>query len=184
MAILSQLPSENPNAFKNKTVNISSGSTTNGSYEQAEIKYKCVLFVLTLKKFVKTMISKCLDEFKIVHRIPIKFLSDEGDDGYVQVTTLLGEVDEPFKALNKSGEIISSGEYGYLEYRKTPTNGWISMRNGKAKPKGGNNNNNSDSNVTKCFTLIAESEWSTLVSNGNVDENMIYVFLDDDEEMY
>lgn len=180
MSILSQLPSENPNAFKNKTVNISNGSSKSSSYTESEIKYKCSLFVLTLKKFVKTMINKCLDEFKIVNRTPIKFLSDENDDGYVMVTTLLGETDEPFKVLNKSGEIITNGEYGYLEYRKSPTNGWIAMRNGKPKPKGGNGTGTS----TKCFTLITEDEWNSLVNNGSVDENMIYVFIDDDEEMY
>jgi hypothetical protein len=114
-----------------------------------------------------------LENFKIVSRIPIRFLSDEDENGKVLVETLLGETDEPFKVLNKSGEIITNGEYGYLEYRKSPTNGWISMRNGKAKPKG-----------IQHYVLITESEWNTLVSNGTVDESMIYIFTDDDEEMY
>jgi hypothetical protein len=134
--------------------------------------------VATLRSFVNKLIDTYLENVKIVSRIPIRFLSDEDENGKVLVETLLGETDEPFKVLNKSGEIITSGEYGYLEYRKSPTNGWISMRNGKAKPKGGGGSS------TQHYVLITESEWNTIVSNGTVDESMIYVFTDDDKEMY
>ena len=176
MNFLSQSPSENPNAFKNKTVNIDNIGNINSNLDKNKIKEKCVSFVNTLKKFIQKVVASTLDNYKITNRVPIEFLSDEDDNGYVKVRLLLDENNFEFNVLNKSGEVISSGEYGYLEYRKSPTNGWISMRNGKPKMKSIEN--------SKCFVKITEEEWLEKKENNELDEDLLYVFIDDKEEMY
>lgn len=170
----------------NKTININNGSKKSNGYDEAEKKYKATTLVSTLKQFVNKMISVYLEDFKLVSRIPVKFLSEEDSSGKVLVETLLGEEDEPFKVLNKCGEIISPNEYGYLEYRKSPTNGWISMRNGTPKMKGSSSfeSGGGESPPQEHYKKITEAQWNTMISNGTIDENMIYIFIDDNETMY
>lgn len=175
------MPHENPNAYRNRTIDINNGDSSSGQ-SNIENNAKCNIFVTTLKKFVNKLIESYLDNFKIVNRIPIRFLSEEDDNGYVKVTTLLGEVDTPFKVLNKSGEIITSGEFGYLEYRKNATKGWISMRNGKPKPKYLEYIN--EITKDKCYTLTTQSAWETMIKNKTIDEDMLYIFIDDDMTQY
>lgn len=176
------MPHENPNAYRDRTININNGGNSKNNQSTNENNFKCNILVLTLKKFVNKLIECYLDNFKIVNRIPIRFLSEEDDNGYVLVTTLLGEENSPFRVLNKSGEIISSGEFGYLEYRKNATKGWISMRNGKPKPKFLEYIN--EITKDKCYTLTTQSAWETMVKNNTIDENMLYIFIDNEENMY
>lgn len=176
MSILSQMPSENPNAFKNRNINIDTVGEKTSNFDTNKIKEKCISFVSTLKKFIQKTVDSTLDNYKITNRVPIEFLSNEDINGYVKVRLLLDENNLTFNVLNKSGEVISSGEYGYLEYRKSPTNGWISMRNGKPKMKYNEN--------SKCFVKITKDEWTEKKNNNELDEDLLYVFIDDNEEMY
>lgn len=176
MSIFSKVPSENPDSFIDKQVSVDTIGKKTSNFDTAKMKVKCIVLVSTLKKFIKNVVVSTLDNYKITYRVPIKFLSDEDENGYVNVQLLLDENNLTLNVLNKSGEVISSGEYGYLEYRKSPTNGWISMRNGKPKMKSSENN--------KCFIKITKDEWVEKKENNELDEDLLYVFIDDEEEMY
>lgn len=170
MGIFSENPINNPNAYRNKVVTINNGNTDNNNKEKAQIKLKCLHFVNTLKLFIETIFNKNIKSVPLIHKIPVKILSEQDNNGKVLVTTLLGETDSSFYVLNKSGERVSSGEYGYIFYTKSLTNSWLAIRNGKP--------------IYNFYREVSEEQYNDLVRSGNIDEDMFYIFIDDDETIY
>lgn len=169
MGIFSENPISNPNAYKNKTITINNGSTENDK-EKAQNKLKCLRFINALKLFIETIFNKNIKSLPLIHKVPVKILSEQDINGKVLVTTLLGETDSNFYVLNKSGERVSSGEYGYIFYTKSLTNSWLAIRNGKP--------------IYNFYREVTEEQYNELVRTENIDEDMFYIFIDDDETIY
>lgn len=165
----------NQHTRNNRTINIKNGDNNEEVNEVTKNKVKCGVLVQTIQRFVNSLIKKYFATHNVVYRSPVLIQSEEDENGYISVTTIMEDGSHSFRVLNKSGEIVQSGDFGYVEYRKSVTNSYLALRNGKPRPKGGND---------KCFTLVTEEDWNKMVYDGTADENMIYVMYDDNKTMY
>lgn len=92
--------------------------------------------------------------------------SVDSHNQYANVTLLDDETESEIKLLNKTGEILKTGDYVYVNYKGifSSKNAYISRRNGKPR-------------FTAYFNVLTQSEYDLLVEQGKVIDDIMYVII-------